>query len=192
MQFNRTRLIWIGLFLFLFISGMAGGYIYFLSRGKGPFQDKTIIQVNEHLQNDTSLVRVYYPLKERLLMEERRIKRQTSTSAMAAAIIEEFLKGPSTIGESLIPPGTRLLNTYPGKDGILYIDFSDEIRRNFQGDAYGELLILKGLYESINSNLAGIEDIKILVEGKEIESLGGHLNILYPIKTTVTSTPDQE
>lgn len=186
MQISKARLIWSGILLLLFISGMAGGYIYFLGREKGPPQDYGFKR-EEIKDSELSIIRVFYPLKGRLFVEERRIKRQSSTTAMAGAIIEEFFRGPAAEQVALIPQGVRLLNVYSGKDGILYVDLSDEVRRNFQGDAYGELLFLKGLYESIISNLSGIEDVKVLIEGKEIESLGGHISILFPLKNTVTT-----
>jgi hypothetical protein len=69
---------------------------------------------------------------------------------------------------------------------MLYIDLSDEFRRNFQGDVFAEFLLLKGLYESIISNVQDIQDIKILIEGKETETLGGHLFLLYPLKDMVS------
>jgi hypothetical protein len=75
-----------------------------------------------------------------------------------------------------------ILGIYKGSDQILYVDLSDELRRNFQGDALSEFLLLKGLYESLLANLQGIEDVKILVEGKEIETLGGHFYLKYPLK----------
>jgi hypothetical protein len=30
-----------------------------------------------------------------------------------------------------------------------------------------------------------IQDVKILIEGKEIETLGGHLSLFYPLKDTI-------
>jgi hypothetical protein len=75
---------------------------------------------------------------------------------------------------------------YKGADRILYIDLSDEFRRNFQGDAFTEFLLLKSLYESLISNVEDIQDVKVLIEGKEAETLGGHLYLLYPLKDMVT------
>ena len=117
-------------------------------------------------------------------MEERKVQRLPEGS-LVEQTVKEFLKGPSNTGKSVIPPGTRVLGVYLGSDGILYLDLSDEFRRNFQGDALTEFLVLKGLYESIISNGEAIDDVKLLVEGKEIESIGGHLFALYPLRSTV-------
>jgi hypothetical protein len=75
---------------------------------------------------------------------------------------------------------------YKGEDRVLYVDLSDEFRRNFQGDALTEFFLLKGLYESIISNVEDIQDVKVLVDGKEVETLGGHLYLLYPLKDMVS------
>lgn len=192
MRISKSHLIWSGIFLLLFIVGMIGGYLYFFRRQEIPFHNSGFEKEEGIYDADLSLVKIYYPLKDRLIMEEKMVKGQASTPAMASSILMEFLKGSSRQQGSLIPQGARLLNTFMGKDGILYIDLSDEIRRNFQGDAYAEFLLLKGIYESIISNLSGVEDVKILVEGKEIESLGGHISILYPLKNTVASVMGEE
>jgi spore germination protein GerM len=114
-------------------------------------------------------------------MEERRVRRADDIT-IAEEIVGEFLKRPSNGAESVIPSGAKVLGLYQGNDGMLYIDLSDEFRRNFQGDALAEFMLLKGLYESIISNVKGVNDVKILIEGKEIESIGGHLFAMYPLK----------
>ncbi|HYA32232.1 MAG TPA: GerMN domain-containing protein, partial [Thermodesulfovibrionales bacterium] len=176
---------WVLVFAFLFLGGIAGGFFYFSKNG-GPAQTTPAQRQEEKLSEDSSFIRVYYPSEGRLIMEERRVKRQASLLPITEEIAKEFLKGPSGAAESNVPVGTKLLGVYAGNDGILYVDFSDEFRRNFQGDALSEFLLLKGLYDSIISNVTGVDDVKVLVEGKEIESIGGHLFALYPLKNTVS------
>lgn len=181
---NKKRIIWILLFVLLFLSGIAGGFFYF-SKGFGPERMVATVQQEEKQPDNSSFIRIYYPSEGRLLMEERRVKRQVSLPGMAEEVMKEFLKGPSQMNKSGIPIATSLLGIYPGSDGILYVDLSDEFRRNFQGDAIGEFLLLKGLYDSILANVTGVDDVKILIEGKEIESIGGHLFALHPLKNTL-------
>jgi len=64
---------------------------------------------------------------------------------------------------------------------------SDDFRRNFWGDALTEFLLLKGLYQSIIANVEDIVDVKVLIEGKELETLGGHLYLMYPLKDIVST-----
>ena len=41
---------------------------------------------------------------------------------------------------------------------------------------------MKGLYESVIANVQGVTDVKVLVDGKELETLGGHFYLKYPLK----------
>lgn len=186
MQTNKKKALLLVSFLVLFGAGIAGGYLYFSGRVVHRQTAETMPQPEERY-DDFSTIRVYYPSGGRLVMEERKVPRQFSVVLVAEAAVKEFLRGPSigtsaeAAGKSEIPAGARLLGVYPGSDKILYVNISDEFRRNFQGDALNEFMLLKGLYESIISNVQGIEDIKIVIEGKEVESIGGHILILYPL-----------
>lgn len=170
----------------LFLVGVFGGYLVFM---KFFPQEMPPENADESLimQEDLFSLRMYYPINDRLLMEERRIPRRTAQLAIAKAAVEEFLKGPVGGVMSAIPRDSRLLGLYKDTNQILYVDLSDEFRRNFQGDAYAEFFLLKGLYESLISNVPEIQDVKVLIEGKEIETLGGHLYLQYPLKDIVSS-----
>jgi hypothetical protein len=169
----------------LFLAGVIGGYLVFM---KVFPQDMPPEDADESLimQGDLFSLRMYFPVNDRLVMEERRLPRRSAQIAIAEAAVEEFLKGPSGGVISDIPSDARLLGLYKDTDQILYVDLSDEFRRNFQGDAYTEFFLLKGLYETLISNVPDIQDIKILIEGKEIETLGGHLYLLYPLKASIS------
>lgn len=170
----------------LFLAGVVGGYLIFM---KVFPQEMPPEGLDESLivQGDLFSLRMYYPVHDRLLMEERKLPRRTAQLAIAEAAVEEFLKGPVGGVISSLPSDAKLLGLYKDTDQILYVDLSDEFRRNFQGDAYTEFFLLKGLYESLISNVPDIQDVKVLIEGKEIETLGGHLYLLYPLKNTVAA-----
>ncbi len=169
--------------LFLLAGGLTAGYI-FLSRGgyfsKGG-QRPAPARVGQDIQG-SSYLKIYYPVNGYLQMEERIITPMVITRGDAArATVSEYLKGPAGMLDPAIPANTRLLGAYFGSDGILYVDLSDSFRRNFQGDALTEYLLLRGLYESLLSNVTGIKDVRLLVEGKEIETIGGHMLANMPL-----------
>ncbi|MDP1759806.1 MAG: GerMN domain-containing protein, partial [Thermodesulfovibrionales bacterium] len=155
---------------------MAGGYFYFSK--KFPSQALPVKETEEKIGRaieDMFTLRIYYPAGGRLQMEERKAQKKTIQMTAAEAVISEFLKGPVNVSVSEIPKDAKLIGLYRGDDGMLYVDLSDEFRRNFGGDAAAEFLLLRGLYESLMSNVYDITDVKILIEGREMESLGGHL-----------------
>jgi spore germination protein GerM len=170
----------------LFIIGVAGGYLYF---SRVVFKEKAVPGGNAALQEteDQVSLRVYYPVDNRLQVEERRLPKRSGPMSIAEDTIEEYFKRPAGSAASIIPKDVRLLGLYTGEDKTLYVDLSDEFRRNFQGDAIGEFLLLKGLYESVISNVEDVQDVKVLIEGKEVETLGGHFYLLYPLKNMVSN-----
>ncbi len=184
MPVNKKKFLWALFFVLLFSGGIAGGFFYFSKKSVHLQTGETAPQADMQSQ-DFSSVRVYYPSGGRLVMEERRIKRQTSITAVAEAVVDEYLKGGSRVNSD-VPRGANLLGIYFGNDGVLYVNLSDEFRKNFQGDALAEYLLLKGLYDSVISNVSGIDDVKVIIEGKEIESIGGHLFAMYPLKNMLT------
>lgn len=183
MPAGRRRVVWVLIFLVLFGLGLAGGYLFFSKRSLVPQPGTPPVQ-SDLRKDDSFFVRIFYPVEGRLVMEERSVPKSPESS-LAEATLNEFLKGPSGGAKPAVPQGTRVISVYRGSDGILYADLSDEFRRNFQGDAVAEFLLLKGLYETIISNVQGIDDVKVLIEGKEVESIGGHLFALYPLKETL-------
>jgi hypothetical protein len=182
---NIRKLSGLMLLLLLFLGGVAGGYLYFMKVLSKEKPQRKIVETLTPTEDIFSL-RIYYPVDNRLQLEERKLPRRTAQLAIAEAAVEEFLKGPSNAVMSNIPKDARLLGLYKDADKILYIDLSDEFRRNFQGDAITEFFLLKCLYESLISNIDDVHDIKVLIEGNEIETLGGHLYLLYPLKDMVS------
>lgn len=182
---NKRKLLII-LFGLLFIGGLAGGYLYFSksSSREMPVPEERVEALPQ--TGDLISLKIYHPVGNRLQIEEKRVQARTTQTAIAQSVIEEFLKGPVGSQVSELPKDAKLLGIYKDADRILYIDLSEEFRRNFQGDALSEYLILKGLYDSLTSNLDDVEDVKVLIEGREIETLGGHFYLSYPLKDMVS------
>jgi len=133
-------------------------------------------------------IRVFFPSPGGLVPEERWVVPSEIQTRMVESAVLEYLKGPSEATTSFIPEGTRLLGLYRGSDGIIYMDLSHEFRSNFQGDAYGEFLLLRGLYESVMSNAEDVSGLKILIEGQEVDTIGGHISLQGTLGSAVSST----
>jgi spore germination protein GerM len=178
---------WIVLIVLFFLAGVSGSYFLFSTfarqdksaSAQGPSDEATG-------QEDLFDLRMFYPIEGRIETIEKKLPRRTKQSTIAEAVVEEYFMGPENGKASPIPQNVRLLGIYKGYDRILYVDLSDEVRRNFQGDALSEFLVLKGFYESLIANLQDIQDVKVLVEGREIETLGGHFYLNFPLKNTVS------
>lgn len=170
-----------------FLAGVFGSYILI---HKFQNQEKTAVQGSHATPleiQDLFTVKIFSPVEGGLRITERSLARRTSQTAIAEAVTEEYFKGSGGTGRSSIPTNVKFLGAYRDSKGILYLDLSDELRRNFRGDALSEYLLLKGLYETLITNISEVQDVKILLEGKEIETLGGHFFTKYPLKNVVGS-----
>jgi spore germination protein GerM len=88
---------------------------------------------------------------------------------------------------NLIPKGTRLLTPVKLEKGIATVDLSQEFVDNFSGGSDLEVLTLNALVATVVDSSGGKADrVKILVEGKSVDSIGGHMDMTEPL------TPDPE
>ncbi len=126
---------------------------------------------------DEVTVKIFRPFEDKIVATEVKVGHRPLHVEMVEAVLAEYLKG---LGGGLAE--TKILGVYRDRQNFLYIDLSDEFRRNFSGDAKKEILLLQSLYNTIVSNFQWVEDIRILIEGREIESIGGHFISLYGLK----------
>ncbi len=122
-------------------------------------------------------VKIFYPSEDGMAEEERMVQNKPLPAAMAETALAEYLK---LLGEGF--KDAKLLGVYRDRNNVLYIDMSEEFRKGFSGDARHEYYLLKSLFDTTVKNTQGIEDVRLLIEGKEIESIGGHFYSLYGLK----------
>ncbi len=87
-----------------------------------------------------------------------------------------YIRGVS----SPLPKGANLLSAEV-KGDIAYLNFSKELKDNFPGGSTNEMLVVYGIVNTACS-LKKIKRVQILIEGKVIDSLGGHLEISAPLE----------
>lgn len=187
-----SKTTWITLIIVIFLAGAAGSYFFFQHFEISERQPATHLLPPAPGFEEQMTLRIYSPKGSRLEMTERALPKRNRDSAIAEAVLEEYFRMPQGEDPSPVPQNVRVIGLYRGEEGILYIDLSDELRRNFQGDALAEYLLLRGIFESLMANVQGFQDAKILIEGKELETLGGHVSLKYPLGSIVGARPKAE
>lgn len=132
--------------------------------------------------SDMTIITLYFidAELEGLIPEERSVQVQDK-NMLPAIIVEETLRGPKEPGLiNPVPEGTRLLSLEIDK-GTATLNVSGEIRDNFNAGAMGEGFIIYSLVNAL-TEIPYIEEVRILVEGKVIESIGGHFLLEEPFK----------
>jgi spore germination protein GerM len=96
------------------------------------------------------------------------------------AAIEELLKGDVPAGcERPLPPGTKL-RAINVEDNLATVDFSDELVQGFRGGSDNEGVTVYAIVNTLAS-LPTVEQVRILVEGQSVSSIGGHLDTSGPL-----------
>jgi hypothetical protein len=82
---------------------------------------------------------------------------------------------------SVIPQGTTLRGFYVTDRGDAFVDLSREAASAHPGGSFHELLTVQAIVQSVTSSLPSARRVQILVEGKEVDSLAGHVDLRRPI-----------
>ena len=107
-------------------------------------------------------------------------KRQFARQPDAKGLMQELLKGPRESAlQRIIPEGTRLLGLRVEK-GIAYVDLSQEITASNYG-AETESILINSIVLTL-TQLEEIEAVQILVEGKTVNTLAGHIFTGKPLQ----------
>ncbi len=112
--------------------------------------------------------------------EEREITASSSIVRQAKQAVEELIKGSEKGYISPFPPETRLRELFLTRDGVAYVDFSEEIVEKHLSGSSAEISTIFSVVNSLAYNFEPIKKVFILVEGQERETLGGHINLSRP------------
>ena len=112
---------------------------------------------------------------------ERDVAFSDNTAAQAREIINAQLAPPSDGLLSAIPPGTTLRALFITDKGEAFADFSIELARAHPGGSLTETLTIYTLVDALTVNLPAITAVQVLVDGKELETLAGHVDLRRPL-----------
>jgi spore germination protein GerM len=101
------------------------------------------------------------------------------------AIYRELLAGSSTGLESPFPEGVDLLNAYYTSKGTLYLDWNRALVQSYRGGTGREQQILGSIVLTAAENLPDVTEVSILVEGRPVETIGGHFDIMNPLQVAM-------
>jgi spore germination protein GerM len=133
----------------------------------------------------TATVEVYFPSarEDGLLGEFRQIFNTATPGDRVKQIIADLISGP-TSGACLraVSPNTRLRQAYVLSDGTAYLDFSSELTEGIGGGSMRELLTVYAIVDSVALGVREVQRVAILVNGRPLETMNGHLDLRRPLK----------
>jgi hypothetical protein len=97
-------------------------------------------------------------------------------------ILESEFEAPPAPYLSLIPRGTTLRAFYITDRGDAFVDLSAEASTQHPGGSTHELLTVYAIVNAVTANLASVERVQILIDGRQADTLAGHVDLRRPFE----------
>ena len=139
-------------------------------------------------KKEKQIAKIYFSdPQERFLMPEKRyVFKENDVAAQAKEIVKALLEGSKAGLVNTFPTGVSIRDVKVVDAEIALVNFSKNLTKLHQGGSTAEMATIYSLTNSITQNVPGIKKVKILVEGKELSSIKGH------ISTRKAFSPDLE
>ena len=111
-----------------------------------------------------------------LVSEKRKIQIKGPVSSMAKQVVLELIKGPKTRLIRTLPAQTVIKAIRIDKEGTAFVDFDQSIKTRHPGGSSAEILSIYSIVNSLTRSFHAIKRVQILVDGKPIDTLAGHIS----------------
>jgi spore germination protein GerM len=123
---------------------------------------------------------------EYLIGEKRKILKKSDMKEEVKEAIHELIIGPKGKLIPTLPPRTKLLTLQINDAGLAKVNFTLALSKDHPGGSSAEMMTVYSIVNSLSFNFPQIKRVQILIEGKPIETIAGHLSLRQPI----SSKPD--
>ena len=90
----------------------------------------------------------------------------------------------------VVPKGTKLRAFYVTERGDAFVDLSGDVVSAHPGGSLTELLTVYAIVNAVTSNLPAVQRVQLLVEGKEVDTIAGHVDVRRPLERDTTLVRD--
>ena len=127
-------------------------------------------------------VKVYYPDDSgvHLVEVERKITVEHEGQKYIAAV-EILLDEPYEENLTKIFPKNASIRSVTVSDGLAVVDLDGSILKNMVGGSTGEEFLVGSVVDTL-TNFPEVTQVKFLVDGHEIETLSGHMDLSLPLE----------
>lgn len=119
---------------------------------------------------------------------QREVAFADSIEEQARRIIEAQLGQAPAPYASPVPAGTSLRALFVGQRGEAFVDLSGDVRTKHPGGSLYELFTVYSIVNALTVNLPAITRVQILIDGKEADTLAGHIDLRHPLQKSLKWT----
>jgi len=171
----------------LMLVGVSAWFLWQLGREVGPTGVDSIStagpQVQDIVAGDRAVVLIFPEWDAAgFVSERRRIPSRGRSEEDLQALMQELCDGPERSGAvSALPDRTRILAAFlDGAGEAAVLDFSSDLVVRHPGGSAAEAATLTSILRTVALNFPDLRTCRILVDGDQAETLGGHLSLDQP------------
>ncbi|MEE9911248.1 MAG: GerMN domain-containing protein [Deltaproteobacteria bacterium] len=129
-------------------------------------------------KKEKRIVDIYFsdPQERFLIAEKRYIQKEDDAADQAKEVINALLDGSKAGNVNTFPAHVALREVKLDQDGTAQVNFSADLTKLHPGGSTAEMATVYSLTNTLTANVPDIKAVKILVEGKELASLKGHVS----------------
>jgi spore germination protein GerM len=86
---------------------------------------------------------------------------------------------------SAVPAGTVVRALFLTEGGQAYVDLSRDVATAHPGGSLNEMLTIYTIVHALTFNLPAVTAVQLLVDGKEVDTLVGHVDLRRPLSKNV-------
>lgn len=116
-----------------------------------------------------------------LVPVSREVLYGATPAEQARRIVEAQVEKPADGKISPIPAGTTVRAVFLARGGEAYVDLGGTIVSGHPGGSLNEALTVYAIVNAVTINLPDVTAVQILIEGKEVDTLAGHLDLRAPL-----------
>lgn len=120
-----------------------------------------------------------------LRAEQRTFTKKDTLVEHAKSLVNALIDGPRSKLLPTVPGETRLLALYVTADAVAYVDLDKIISEKHPGGSLTELFTIFSVVNTLALNFKEVERVKILIQGREIKSVAGHIDSRFPFSPNI-------
>jgi len=124
-------------------------------------------------------ITLYFPADDGsgLVTETRQMLWAVADTDRIRQIVLALVEGPTKTHNRPLPPSTDIRAVFLTNDGTVYLDFSNDMLKGFAPGIQSETLTVYSIVDSLAANVPAVKKVKILLQGQEVETLDGHIDL---------------
>jgi spore germination protein GerM len=141
----------------------------------------------------TQVITLYFPsyADGNLVAETRSLKLSSDNVKATRQILLSLIEGSHQGKDSALSPSTTIRAVFVTADGTAIIDLSQEALADFQPGIESESLAIYSIVDSLCANIPQVKQVRFLVQGQEVQTLDGHIDLtgsFAPEPSLITQT----